>query len=155
MAKFSVSQQVDSPVETVFNIASDFPNAPDHIPDILRIEMLTEGPVGIGTRFKETRIMFGREATEEMEVIAFEPNKLYTLAADSCGARFESTLYFRPNSSGTEIEMETRTQAVSLFAKLMSPLGFLMAGTMKKCLQKDLQGVKSAAETKLGAAASQ
>ncbi len=34
--------------------------------------------------------------------------------------------------------MTMNTQAVTLFAKLMSPLAFLMAGTVKKCIQSDI-----------------
>ncbi len=86
MAKLQLSKTVNAPVEKTFQLFSDFPNAAARINGIEKVEMLTNGPIGVGTKFKETRIMFGKEATEEMEVTQFEPNKLYTVAADSCGA---------------------------------------------------------------------
>ena len=32
--------------------------------------MLSDGPIGVGTRLRETRIMFGRPATEVMTIAA-------------------------------------------------------------------------------------
>ena len=137
MPKLQLTKTVNSPVEKTFQLFADFPNAA-RINGIEKVEMLTDGPIGVGTRFKETRIMFGKEATEEMEVTQFEPNKLYTVAADSCGARFESTFAFQPDGDQTEVKMCMKTEAVTLFAKLMSPLGFLMTGMVKKAIQSDI-----------------
>ena len=52
------------PLDDAFAFVSDFANAPKRIKSILRVNVLTPGPVGVGTRFTETRVMFGREATE-------------------------------------------------------------------------------------------
>lgn len=54
----------------------------------MKIELLTDLPVGEGTRFKETRIMFKREATEEMEFVEFDAPNVYTLGSYSCGCEF-------------------------------------------------------------------
>ena len=43
------------------------------IPDITALEMLSEGPFGEGTRWRETRVMFKKEAVEEMWVTGFPP----------------------------------------------------------------------------------
>lgn len=94
MTNFQLRKTVNAPVEKTFQLFSDFPNAATRVDGIEKVEMLTDGPVCVGTKFKETRVMFGREATEEMEVTQFETNKLYTIAANSCGARFESTFNF-------------------------------------------------------------
>lgn len=39
-------------------------------------------------------------------------------------------------------------QPISIFAKLMAPLGRLMVGSLKKCLENDLEDAKRIAETR-------
>ena len=146
MASFTVKQHVNAPVERVFDLASDFAGCPKFINGIKKIEMLTPGPVGVGTRFKETRIMFKKEATETMEVVAWDPPRGYALGAESCGATIRSDLRFLSKDGGTRIEMTTSWTANSFFAKLMSPLGALMAGSMKKMVQKDLDDLAASIE---------
>ena len=146
MPKLQLSKTVNAPVEKTFHLFADFPNAAARINGIEKVEMLTDGPIGVGTKFKETRIMFGKEATEEMEVTHFEPNKLYTVVADSCGARFESTFNFQPVGDQTQVEMHLNTQAQTLFAKLMGPLAYLMAGTVKKAIQSDIDQLTEVCE---------
>src|SRR5690606_37390928 len=87
MPKIEVSRSVNAPPATVFEMLTDLEGAPRRIPAIQKIEMLTPGPVGVGTRFRETRVMFGREASETMEFVAFEPGRSYTVTAFSCGTR--------------------------------------------------------------------
>ena len=146
MAPMQCTAVVDAPIEKVFATYADFPNAAENVEGIVRIEMLTDGPVGLGTRFKETRVMFGKESTEEMEVTAFEANRMYTLSADSCGARFDSKFTFGSEAGKTKVQMELQTKAITLFAKLMTPVGFLMKGTMKKMIMADIEQVKSVCE---------
>jgi len=113
---------------------------------IERIEVLTDGPVGVGTRFRETRILFKREATEEMEFTAFEPGVSYSVGCESCGCRYDTRFDFVPEGGGTRVEMRMETKALTFGAKLMSPLAKLMAGAMRKMLENDLSEVKATAE---------
>ena len=45
------------------------------MPGAVRIEILTPGPFGVGTRWREVRKMFGREAAETFTVTAIEPGR--------------------------------------------------------------------------------
>jgi hypothetical protein len=146
MAAFSMSTTVQAPIETVFRLAADFPNAAERVKGIKRVEMLTPGPVGVGTRFKETREMMKREATEEMEVTQFVEPKLYTLSCHSCGCLFESTIRCEPDAGGTKLTFDCNTKPLTWGAKLMWPLGWLMQGTVKKCIEQDMADIKAAAE---------
>ena len=65
-ASFTLSRHVETPVDRVFEVFSDIPRSHEMVDQIVRIEMLTDGPVGVGTRWRETRMMFKREATEEL-----------------------------------------------------------------------------------------
>ena len=146
MSTLNLSTTVDAPLSQVFEAFTDFARSDEMVDAIVRIEMLTEGPVDVGTRFRETRIMFGKEATEEMEVTALERDRLVTVTAQSCGSTFASTFFFTPQGASTRVDMEMITTPVTLMAKLMWPVGWLMKGTMKKMMQGDMDQVKAACE---------
>lgn len=138
MPGFSMTKKVAAPVDRVFDVFTDVEHAAGRIGGIVKTEMLTPGPIRVGTAFKETRMMFGKEATETMRFTAYEPGKMYTLEAVSCGAAFKSTFYFEPDGDATLVRFDLETKALSFFAKLFSPLAKLMMGTMKKCIEKDI-----------------
>lgn len=150
MGRLTLNEQVAAPPDVVFAVASDLPRAAEHISGIERIEMLSPGPVGVGTRWKETRTMFGRSATEELEVAAFDPPHGYTIASESCGAAFECRFSFQPSDGGTLVTLDLEYRPVSMFAKLMSPLSGMMIGSAEKAMRQDLADLKQAAESRAG-----
>jgi carbon monoxide dehydrogenase subunit G len=146
MACFTITRHIGAPRDKVFACLSDFRRAPERIKGIKKVEMLTDGPVGVGTRFRETRIVFKREASEVMEVTAFNPPIGYTLACNSCGCRYESEFRLTPRGAGTDVEMRFAVQPLTLFAKVM---GSLMRPMFKMCLTemgKDLDDLKASIE---------
>ena len=96
----TISETIARPIEEVFAAATDFAGSVERIGGIEKVEMLSEGPVGLGTRFRETRTMFGREATEEMEVVEFEPPRRYVLGAESHGSRYRTEIRFAETGDG-------------------------------------------------------
>jgi len=146
MGSFTITQRVHAPPAVVFDIATDLEHAAQHIDGIEKIELLSPGPIGKGTRWRETRVMFGKESSEEMEVTEFDPPHSYSAAAESCGCRYDFTFRFHPEGEATKVELVMQWKAVSMLAKLMSPLAGLMIGPMKKCIQQDLENLKLAAE---------
>ncbi len=153
MAQFTLTKRIAAPPAAVFAVVADVERMPTRIPEIKTVEMLTPGLIGVGTKFKETRIMFGKEASETFEVVEYDPGRRLTLAAVSCGAEYRCEHRFVPDVGGTVLELEVRTRALTLFAKLITPLGWLMAGVMKKAMAKDLDAVARAVEGPLPRAA--
>jgi hypothetical protein len=153
MTSFNVTKHIQAPVETVFDVASDLAHAAEHVRGIEKIELLTPGPVGVGTKWRETRKMMGREATETLEIKAFDRPSKYVVGCESCGCYFESTFAFAPREGGTDVTLDVHTKALTLMAKIMSPVGNLMMGkTMRSLLEDDLDDVKRVAESRAGAA---
>jgi len=147
MTTIHLSKHVAAEPERVFAAYADIPNAAKHIEGIIRVEMLTNGPVGVGTRFRETRMMFKKEHNEEMEVTAFSPGRSYSVTCESCGSVTECQFTFSKANGGTQVDMQMTCRPVTLFAKLMYPLGRLMMGSMVKLLEKDLDDVKAVIES--------
>lgn len=146
MAQFSIGKHVEATREEVFTVASDFHHAAENIRGIEQLEVLTDGPIGVGTRFRETRKMFGKESSEVMEITAFDPPESYVVEAESCGAHYRAEYRFTSDIAGTHMRVTFDTQAVSWLAKLLTPLSMLMMGPMKKVIDADLEDVKAAAE---------
>lgn len=147
--KLELTETIHAPQEIVWGIISDFEGAATNIEAIQSVEMVTPGPVGKGTRFKETRVMFGKQATEEMEVTAIDPPDGYTVEAFSCGAHFRSTYTLSESSGVTTLHLLVQTEAQSMFARIMGPvMGWMMTGSMKKAMSKDHADIRRAAEAR-------
>lgn len=126
----------------VFAVFTDLAHGPERVRAIERLEVLTPGPVGKGTRFKETRKMFGKSATETMEFVEFEPGKHYALAAESCGTRYRTSFAFEPTGTGTRVRMSFEATPLSMAAKMMAPMLGMMTGTLTKAIQADFDDLK-------------
>ncbi len=146
MGNWVITRRIEAPVEKAFASFTDFDFAARTIDGIKSFEVLTDGPFGKGTRFKETRLMGKKERTEEMEITAFEAGKSYTMSANSCGCEMHFDHAFREENGGTVFEMAGRLKAVSFGAKLTRPLWPLMNGYMVKCVNKDLDQMIAAIE---------
>jgi hypothetical protein len=89
-----------------------------------------------------------------LEIKTFDRPHSYIVGCESCGCYFETTFTFTPSDGGTDVTLDVRTKAITLMAKLMSPIGNLMMGSaMRKCLEDDLDDVKRVAESRVTAEA--
>lgn len=150
-----LEETVQAPRAVTFEVFSDLEGAAQNLDSIQSIEVLGGGPVGQGTRFRETRIMFGKEATEEMEFSAYEPPSSYTVTGFSCGVEFNTTYSFEEAGGATKVTMDMSSRNRTLFAKVVGPLmGLMMTKTMKKAMAADNAQLKAVAEARAGAGAS-
>lgn len=79
-----VSQAVAAPAPVVWSLITDIEHSPEVISGIRSVERLDDGDgFGVGTRWRETRVMFGRSASEEMTITAVDPGWSYTAEAGS------------------------------------------------------------------------
>lgn len=147
MSHLRLQKFIAQPPERVFAIFSDLENAARNVRGIESLTLLSDGPVGVGTRFRETRVLFGKQATEEMEVTEFVFPLRYTVEADSCGSHFKTTFRFSPGDGGTDVFVDIEVEPRSLAARLMRPLSALMLRPMRKCMEQDLDDLREVAET--------
>lgn len=149
MKDIQVTRHVAAPVERVWGLATDLAGAPGVLGGVDRVEILTPGAFGVGTRWRETRTMLGREATEEMEVTAVEAHRAYTVEADGPGAHYVSTFTFTPSGDGTEVTLTFGARATTGVARVMAALtGPLARRSVEKALRGDLEDLARAAEAR-------
>jgi uncharacterized membrane protein len=139
---------IEAPRDAVFELFRDLEKAPRRVSGIERIEIL-EGPsmLDVGTRWRETRKMFGKEADEVMWATQLVENTSYQVEAESRGTRYETEYTFEDTAGGTRVSMTFRGTPISFPAKLMNVVGSLFAGTTRKMLHADLVDLKAACES--------
>lgn len=155
MTRLTVTETIAAPPEQVFALATDLAGAADRIGGIESLEVLSDGPFGVGTRWRETRQMFGKASSEEMIVTAFESDRAYTTEATSCGCRYVSGFACGPTADGATLASRTFeatpiTMAARVMTTLMAPLVGRMNRQLQAMLAADLADLRRAAEAKTG-----
>lgn len=148
MSEMKLSRDVAADAGTVWRLVIDLDRAPEVISGIQRVERLDGGDFGVGTRWRETRVMLGREATEELEVTAMSPGRSYTVEADSRGVHYRSTMSVVPlGADRSRLEMTFADQPRGPGAKVLgATIGRLFEAQTRKALQRDLDDLAAAAE---------
>jgi uncharacterized protein YndB with AHSA1/START domain len=145
----SCDLQIAAPPERVFAAITDPEQIRQWMPNLVAFEMLTNGQVGAGSQFKETRKIMGKAGHEIFEVTAYEPPRRLDLLVDGAkGSSGKGEYRFRydlePSGSGTRLKMDSNIDMPGgLFTKLMIKL---FAGMFKKACVKDLVAMKTYVE---------
>ena len=126
MPSVEVQATIAAPPERVFEAATDLASLPETMSGIDSVEALSDGPFGAGTRWRETRTLYGRQATEEMWVTGFDPPRSYVVEAESHGARYRTEITFVPEGDGTRVTFVFGARPVSFVARLFSVFSGLM-----------------------------
>ena len=143
-ATLSTATYIEAPPAVVFEALANLDAAGQWMPNFVRLEKLTSGPVGVGTEWRETRKMFGKESTEHFRVTRFErPSRIDLFIDGSKGTsgRGEYAFVFEvmPERTGTTVELtgDIRMPGIwGLFSRLL-------AGNFKKACHKDLEALKA------------
>ena len=146
--KVSTSIEISKPRENVWKAITDIENSPGRISSIIAIEVLEKPEAGfVGYKWKETRKIFGKEATEIMWVTDSVENEYYSTRAESHGSVYVSRLSLTESAEITTLTMSFSGEAETLVAKILSALmGAFINSSMKKELQKDLLDIKNYVE---------
>ena len=89
----------------------------------------------------------GRLDSADMEITAFERNRMYTITHHKGGVRIDSTFWFEPANEGTNVSIEFELDSGGLPPGLLAPLGWAIAGKVEKVLSHDLADLKRVADT--------
>lgn len=142
------SVEVAAPAERVWGVATDLENTASNIKGIITLERLDDGTgFGIGTRWRETRKMFGKEASEEMEVISLEEGRSYTTEALHGKTRYLSSVSVEPISdSSSRLSMAFEAETSGFINQLLSKvMNKLMERNVRKLIREDLDDIAAAA----------
>ena len=109
------------PVEVVFDFVADERNEPLYNPSMSGVEKISEGPIGIGTRFKAETKTGKRTSAMIIEFVSYErPHRLSSLTTMSA-MDIEGTLTFKSVEQGTSMRWVWFIKPRG-FLRLISPL---------------------------------
>lgn len=144
-----IERTVAADASRVWELLVDLDRAEERLSGVDRLERLDDGEsFGLGTRWRETRTMLGRQASEEMEVTAVEPGRSYTVEADSGGVRYRSVLGVEPTGpASSRLWMDFEGQPQGVVGKVLAAtVGKLAQRSTRKVMRQDLDDIAAAAE---------
>lgn len=149
----TVERRITASKERVWRGLTDLASMPVVLSGVDSVEVLSDGPFAVGTRWRETRRMFGKQATEEMWVTACTAPERYVVEAESHNTHYVSEFTLRAESPEVTIVCMTFSARPpggigGLLAKVFGPLG---AKAVAKAIAQDLKDVATSVE---GASAS-
>lgn len=143
MSRTVVTRNISAPLAVVFNTVSNIEHFSKAIPEISGYEILSDVKSGVGTRFRETRVMSGREAVTELEVTEFVDNSRVRLVADTHGTVWDTLFTVQASNGHTELRLTMNAKAHSLLSRVTTPL---IQGMVKKAIEKNMDAVKEYCE---------
>ncbi|WP_141430917.1 SRPBCC family protein [Bacillus sp. 03113] len=143
MADFRSSIIIKKPLQEVFQYMVDMENATEVMVNVVEVEKITEGPIGAGTKYLETRSIRGKKAKAEIEYTQFEENQSYTASSEVNGLEVTYYYQFHEVEEGTHVEFEANIHTTGLFMKLTKPF---IVNIIRKEDGNHLQYVKEALE---------
>ena len=129
MSGFKRSVVIDRPIEEVFDFATDLANASKFLPNITKTEMLTDGGMKPGAKFRETRAMNGKERSAVIEVVEHQRPTVHATRAGMMGMVATFTFRFFPDGAGTRVEMEADVRGNFLW--------WLFLGMLTRMMEKE------------------
>lgn len=130
-------REIARPVPEVFAYAADFANAQHWDPGVDSARQVSEGEVGVGTKY-QLEGNFGPGSVDmEYQVIAFEPDRRVVLEGRGNGFFAIDEMTFAPSSGGTVISY---TADITL-TNAMRFLGPVLNGTMRRMGERALDGL--------------
>jgi carbon monoxide dehydrogenase subunit G len=147
--ELNVDREVAASPERVWSIITDLEGYAEVLSGVERTERIDDGQgFGVGTRWRETRVVFGKESTEEMEVTDVEDGHSYTVSSESRGTRYTSMLRVEPiDDDRSRLSMSFGAQPAATASRLLAAtIGRAFQGATRKMLQRDLDDIAATAE---------
>ncbi|NND90865.1 MAG: SRPBCC family protein [Granulosicoccus sp.] len=143
----TVSEEINAPREHIWNIITDIDSWADTISGIVSIEVIDRPDTGlVGMKWREKRVLFGKEAVETMWISAAEPNSWYETTAENHGAVYSTRVSLDDSNHKVILTMSFSATPTTLISKIMSLMSFMFNGTLRKMLQNDLADIRKIAE---------
>ncbi|MFI5079615.1 MAG: SRPBCC family protein [Streptosporangiales bacterium] len=124
MQTFENTVTIQRPAEEVFAFLADFENIPKWNYAIEETHKTSAGPVGVGTRYRQTRSIPGR-SVEDFEVTVFEPAR--RLAIQGQIGPFQAQISYELEAAAgatrlvNNVELDPSRAALRLVAPLAAP----------------------------------
>ena len=147
MTHTKLSRTIRAPTATVFETVANATNYTKAVPEIVEVEFLGDQRSGVGTRFRETRLMGRRQAATELEVTEYVANERIRMVSDAGGTVWDSLFTVTPVEDGdaTRLDLVMEARPYRLLSRIMVPL---MKRAVAKAVAGDMDAVKAHLEAR-------
>ena len=145
--RISMSITIDRPVSEVFAFVSDARNVLEWLPAAVERRKVTDGPLGIGTRFEATDRIGRRTVSHSQEIIDFEEDRHVTT---KISAPWNGTydIWVEPAEGGTLLSVDLTGRP----SGLLRLLSLVPASVMRQQFEQDYARLKDLLEGRAEAA---
>jgi uncharacterized protein YndB with AHSA1/START domain len=103
MARIEGEIAINRPVDEVFDFVADERNEPRYNPRMVRVEKLSPGPVGRGSRFRAEAASWPRTVPMTIEYTTYERPRRLASSIGIAAADIQGTLTFDPVAGATRM----------------------------------------------------
>jgi hypothetical protein len=143
MPRTTVTQKIKAPLDRVFGIIADPLQLALATPGKARVVFLSEQQTGVGTRYRATRAMNGKDVATDLEITELVPNHYVRHVNVTHGRLWDSVYTVQKARAGTLLTLTMDGVTSRLIPKLMT---YLLHPVFRKYLQRDLDAVKAFCE---------
>ncbi len=112
---------IERPTEEVFDFVADERNEPRYNPKMRRAELISQGPIGVGTRFRAETASMGRAVQMVIEFTGFERPRRIEETVHMSSMDLQGTMTFDPVPEGTRMRWAWDLKPRGML-KVMRPL---------------------------------
>lgn len=112
---------ISRPVEYVFDFVADERNEPHYNPIMIKVEQITNGPIGVGTQFEATAKSMGQPVEMTTEVTGYERPRRIRLKTHMAAMEIEGSLSFDAIPEGTRMRWSWEVEPRGVY-RLMGPI---------------------------------
>ena len=121
MARYRTTVHSSRNADDAFEYMAAFEHSAEWDPGVAEAERLTDGPVGLDTRFRVVTLFMGRRIPLEYRVTAFGPGRRVVVTAESSSLRSVDDITVEPDGDGSAMTYDADLSLRGAFA-LFSPL---------------------------------
>lgn len=147
MTSITVTRKILAPTSVVFNTVADPSQFAQAISGDTKVEFLSENKLGVGTRFRQSRVVNDKETTMEFEVTESVQNEQVRIINETRGTLWDSIFIIIPSGQFSTLIIQMEAISKKWFPKLLLPI--MMPLFIKKAVEKDMDDLKSFCEQKL------
>jgi polyketide cyclase/dehydrase/lipid transport protein len=147
MARITGEIIIDRQAGEVFDFVADQRNEPKYNPDLLRSDKVTDGPIGVGTRFAAVHTSVGHPVDMIVEVTGYDRPRRFASRTTMAWTEIRGELTFDAAGAGTRMRWAWDVQPKGL-SRLLTPVVSIVGRRQEQAvwtgLKRHLEGLRAA-----------
>ncbi len=144
MKTIESTRLIHAPIDQVFAVISDVEQFAAAVPQIKKVDYLSERRSGVGTRYRETRESNGKTQSIELEVTELVTCDRIRMVSDAGGAVWDTLFTVKQNGDAVELSMQMQVRPHHFVAGLFNRL---IRGMVVKGVEADMDAIRAHCES--------